>query len=176
MSERLQTLYRNKTIPEFTKELGYKNAYQVPNLYKIVINRGLGVQDSENLDIALRELSLISGQKGVMTRSKKSIATFKLKAQAPVGVSVILRDKVMYAFLDRLISLALPRIRDFRGISPKQFDECGNYCVGLDEQLMFPEIHYDLVKKVRGMDIAIVTTAKTDSEGWRLLKSLGLPF
>ena len=145
---------------------------------KIVINRGIGdaSQNTKVLETFLKELSLISGQKGVVTRSKKSIAGFKIREQMPVGVSVTLRGDRMYGFLDRLIHLALPRVRDFQGINPKSFDKNGNYSLGLEEQLMFPEIEYDKIDQIRGMDVSIVTTAKTQEEGLALLKEFGLPF
>jgi large subunit ribosomal protein L5 len=178
MNERLKTLYQETIAPDLQKVLGLRNTYQVPRLSKIVINQGLGeaLQNSKILETALKELSLISGQKGVMTRSKKAIAAFKLRAKTPVGITVVLRGKRMYAFLDRLIRLSLPRIRDFQGIRPQSFDACGNYSLGLDEQLMFPEIHYDKVDQLRGMDISIVTNAKKPDAGRLLLKGFGLPF
>jgi len=178
MSERLKTLYKTTIAPQFLQEFHYKNSYQIPKLTKIVINRGVGAasQNSKNLNVSLQELSLIAGQKGVLTRSKKAIAAFKLRAKTPVGISIVLRGNRMYAFLDRLISLALPRIRDFQGINPKSFDQSGNYSLGLEEQLMFPEINYDKIDQIQGMDISIVTTAKTDFEAYRLLKEFGMPF
>lgn len=178
MSERLKTLYKTTISPKLLEEFKYKNHYQIPKLEKIVINRGLGTsaQNSKILDVSLNELSLIAGQKGVLTCAKKAVAAFKLRAKTPVGISIVLRGKRMYAFLDRLMSLALPRIRDFQGINPKSFDQSGNYSLGLEEQLMFPEINYDKIDQVQGMDISIVTTAKTDLEALRLLKEFGLPF
>lgn len=178
MSERLKQHYANKISFELQKQHHYVNRYQVPKLTKIVINIGLGeaLQNTKVLDTALQELSVITGQKGVLTRSKKAISTFKLRANVPLGVSVVLRNTCMYAFLDRLINLALPRIRDFQGIDPKSFDRHGNYSFGLEEQLMFPEIVYDKVDQIRGMDITVVTTAKTDQEALSLLKAFGLPF
>ena len=178
MTERLKTLYKTTISTKLLEEFHYKNPYQIPKLSKIVINRGLGAasQNSKILDVSLNELSLIAGQKGVLTRSKKAIAAFKLRAKTPVGISIVLRGDRMYAFLDRLISLALPRIRDFQGINPRSFDQSGNYSLGLEEQLMFPEINYDKIDQVQGMDISIVTTAKTDLEAFRLLKELGMPF
>lgn len=178
MTERLKTLYKSTISPKLLTEFQYQNSYQIPKLTKIVINRGLGSasQNSKILDVSLNELSLIAGQKGVLTRSKQAIAGFKLRAKTPVGVSIVLRGNRMYAFLDRLISLALPRIRDFQGINPRSFDQAGNYSLGLEEQLMFPEINYDKIDQVQGMDITIVTTAKTDREAWRLLQEFGMPF
>nr|AWX53353.1 ribosomal protein L5 [Halochlorococcum sp. NIES-1838] len=178
MTERLKTQYKDKIAPKLIQDLGLKNSNQVPKISKIVINRGLGEasQNSKILETSLNELSIIAGQRCVLTRSKKAIAAFKLRAKTPVGISVTLRGENMYAFLDRLISLALPRIRDFQGINPKSFDGSGNYSLGLEEQLMFPEIDYDKIDQVRGMDISIITTAKTDIEGLTLLKEFGMPF
>lgn len=178
MTERLKTLYQDTVAPDLRKKFGYQTDYHIPKLKKIVINRGLGgtSQNTKVLDVSLTELSLIAGQKGVLTRSKKAIAAFKLRAKMPVGISIVLRGKRMYAFLDRLMSLALPRIRDFQGINPGSFDQSGNYSLGLEEQLMFPEINYDQIDQVQGMDISIVTTAKTDLEAFHLLNDLGMPF
>lgn len=178
MTQRLKTLYTEKILPKISKQFEYKNIHEVPSLKKIVINRGIGdaSQNTKVLETFLKELSLISGQKGVVTRSKKSIAGFKIREQMPVGVSVTLRGDRMYGFLDRLIHLALPRVRDFQGINPKSFDKNGNYSLGLEEQLMFPEIEYDKIDQIRGMDVSIVTTAKTQEEGLALLKEFGLPF
>lgn len=178
MTQRLKILYTEKILPKISKEFQYKNIHEVPALKKIVINRGIGdaSQNTKVLETFLKELSLISGQKGVVTRSKKSIAGFKIREQMPVGVSVTLRGDRMYGFLDRLIHLALPRVRDFQGINPKSFDKNGNYSLGLEEQLMFPEIEYDKIDQIRGMDVSIVTTAKTQEEGLALLKEFGLPF
>lgn len=160
------------------EQFNYKNKYQVPQIEKIVINRGIGdaSQNAKLLELSLSELTIIAGQKGVITRSKKAIAGFKLRQKMPVGVSVTLRGERMYSFLDRLVNLALPRIRDFQGINPKGFDGYGNYSLGLEEQLMFPEIDYDKIDQVRGMDISIITTSKTDRESLFLLKLFGLPF
>jgi large subunit ribosomal protein L5 len=160
------------------KEFGYENPMQVPRLDKIVINMGVGeaVQDSKKIDAAVRDLTAIAGQKPVVTRAKKSIATFKLRENVPIGVKVTLRADRMYEFLDRLITVALPRVRDFRGVSGKSFDGRGNYALGLKEQLVFPEIDYDKVDTVRGMDIVICTTAKTDKEAKALLKGFQMPF
>ena len=156
----------------------YKNKHQVPRLDKIVINRGLGdaSQNAKLLESCSKELSIITGQQGVVTRSKKAIAGFKLRQKMPVGLVVTLRGERMYAFLDRLINLALPRIRDFQGVSLRSFDGHGNYSLGLEEQLMFPEIDYDKIDQIRGMDISIVTQAKTDQEAIALLKAFGMPF
>jgi large subunit ribosomal protein L5 len=178
MVQRLQQFYEKKIVLQLREQFNYKNKHQVPLLEKIVINRGLGdaSQNSKLLESCSNELSIITGQQGIMTRAKKAIAGFKLRQKMPVGVVVTLRGDRMYAFLDRLINLALPRIRDFQGMNPKSFDGNGNYSLGLDEQLMFPEIDYDKIDQVRGMDISIITTAQTDQEGLALLKSFGMPF
>lgn len=178
MAQRLKSFYYQVIVPKLMEQFQYKNKLQAPRIEKIVINRGLGEasQNAKILDSCLKELSLIAGQKGVITRSKKAIAGFKLRQKTPVGVSVTLRGERMYGFLDRLINLALPRIRDFQGISPKSFDGQGNYSLGLEEQLMFPEIDYDKIDQVRGMDISIITTSNNDSEGLALLKEFGMPF
>jgi large subunit ribosomal protein L5 len=159
-------------------EFGYKNVMQVPKVEKIVVNIGLGeaVQNAKAIDAAVGDLSAITGQKPVVTRAKKSIAAFKLRAGMPIGAMVTLRGPRMYEFLDRLVSTALPRIRDFRGVSPNAFDGRGNYTLGLREQIVFPEIDYDKIDKTRGLEMSIVTTAKTDQEGRRLLALLGMPF
>jgi large subunit ribosomal protein L5 len=160
------------------KELDYKNIHQVPRIEKIVINMGVGeaTADSKKINIAVDELTAISGQKPVVTKARKSIAVFKLREGMAIGTKVTLRRQHMYEFLDRLITIALPRVRDFRGVSGKSFDGRGNYCLGLKEQLVFPEIDYDKVDKVRGMDIVICTTAKTDAEAKALLKGFQMPF
>ena len=178
MAQRLKELYSQAIIPKLAEQFNYKNALQVPRIEKIVINRGLGdaSQNTKLLDSSLSELTLIAGQKGVITRSKKAIAGFKLRQKMPVGISVTLRGEKMYGFLDRLINLALPRIRDFQGINPKSFDGHGNYSLGLEEQLMFPEIDYDKINQIRGMDISLITTSKNDQEGLALLKQFGMPF
>jgi len=178
MAERFKKVFQDKIAPKFLEVNAYKNKHQVPKLAKIVINRGLGdaSQNTKILESSLNELSLISGQRGVLTRSKKAIAAFKLREKTPVGVCVTLRGDRMYAFLDRLINLALPRIRDFQGIHPKSFDGFGNYSLGLEEQLMFPEIDYDKIDQIRGMDISIITTANQDSEAFQILKEFGMPF
>jgi len=178
MIQRLQNFYSQTIVPKMMEQFNYKNKYQVPKIEKIVINRGIGdaSQNAKLLDLSLSELTIIAGQKGIITRSKKAIAGFKLRQKMPVGVSVTLRGERMYSFLDRLINLALPRIRDFQGINPKGFDGYGNYSLGLEEQLMFPEIDYDKIDQIRGMDISIITTSKTDQESLVLLKMFGLPF
>lgn len=178
MPQRLQILYNTVIVPKLQKELGYTNIHQVPRLEKIVINRGLGEasQNAKALESSIVEISAITGQRPVITRAKKAIASFKIRKGMPVGLMVTLRRERMYAFLDRLINIALPRIRDFRGVSPKAFDGRGNYTLGIREQLIFPEINYDSVDQLRGMDISIVTTAKTDEEGRALLKAFGMPF
>ena len=167
-----------KINPSFPTDIYYSNPSQIPRLQKIVLNRGLGdaSKNTKILESSLREFQIISGQKALIQYSKKSIAGFHLRKKMPVGVSVTLRRNFMYGFLDRLINLALPRIRDFPGLSLKSFDGCGNYNFGLDEQLMFPEVHYNQIQQIRGMDIAIVTTAKTDREGLALLQAFGMPF
>ncbi len=161
-----------------TQEFGYKNPMQVPRLDKIVVNMGVGeaVQDAKKIDAAVGDLTAITGQRPVVLRAKKSIATFKLRENMPIGVKVTLRAERMYEFLDRLITVALPRVRDFRGVSPRSFDGRGNYALGLKEQLVFPEVDYDRVDTVRGMDIIIVTTAQTDAEAKALLKGFDMPF
>ena len=175
---RLREKYYKEVVPALQKRFQYKNVMQVPKLVKVVLNMGVGeaVQDPKQIDGAVRDLMMISGQKPVVTRAKKSIAAFKLREGMPVGVRVTLRGQRMYDFLDKLFHLALPRIRDFRGVSPKSFDGRGNYSLGLREQLVFPEIRYDEVDHIRGLDITIVTTAKNDEEAFELLKELGMPF
>ncbi|MBE9008805.1 50S ribosomal protein L5 [Pseudanabaenaceae cyanobacterium LEGE 13415] len=178
MSNRLKTSYQEKVVPKLTEQFGYKNIHEVPKVVKITVNRGLGEasQNAKALEASVNELAVITGQKPVVTRAKKAIAGFKIRQGMPVGVMVTLRADRMYNFLDRLMNLALPRIRDFRGISPKSFDGRGNYTLGLREQLIFPEIEYDSIDQIRGMDISIITTASTDEEGRALLKELGMPF
>ena len=178
MTTRFQELYETKVRAALTEEFGYGNPMEVPKIEKIVINMGVGeaVQDSKKIEAALRELTAIAGQRPVVTKAKKSIATFKLRENMPVGIKVTLRRDKMYEFLDRLITIALPRVRDFRGVNGKSFDGRGNYALGLKEQLVFPEIDYDKVDQVRGMDIIIVTTAKTDQEAKSLLKGFQMPF
>jgi large subunit ribosomal protein L5 len=178
MTQRLKNFYKNDIVPKLSKTFEYKNLHEVPKVVKIVINRGLGesAQNAKSLEASLNELSIIAGQRGLVTRSKKAIAGFKVREGMPIGMSVTLRGERMYAFLDRLINLALPRIRDFQGISPKSFDGHGNYSLGVEEQLMFPEINYDKIEQVQGMDISIVTSCQKDEEGKALLVSLGMPF
>jgi large subunit ribosomal protein L5 len=178
MTNRLKSLYQETIVPKLTEQFGYTNIHQVPKVIKVSINRGLGEasQNAKAMEASLNEMAIITGQKPVVTRAKKAIAGFKIRQGMPVGVMVTLRSERMYSFLDRLISLALPRIRDFRGISPKSFDGSGNYTLGVREQLIFPEVSYDSVDQVRGMDISIITTAKTDEEGRALLKEMGMPF
>lgn len=178
MAAQLKTLYKEKIVPQLMDQFRYTNIHQVPKLVKVTVNRGLGEagQNAKALEASLSEIALISGQKPVVTRAKKAIAGFKIRQGMPVGLMVTLRGDRMYAFLERLINLALPRIRDFRGISPKSFDGRGNYSLGVREQLIFPEIEYDRIDQIRGMDISIITTANTDEEGRALLKAMGMPF
>jgi large subunit ribosomal protein L5 len=175
---RLKQHFTGTVIPALMKDRGYTNVWQVPRLHKIVINMGVGEgrENAKVMDFATADLQLIAGQKPVVTRAKKSIANFKLREGVPIGAKVTLRSARMYEFLDRLISIALPRVRDFKGVPPKGFDGRGNYALGLREQLIFPEIVYDKIDKVRGMDIIIVTTAPTDEEARALLAGLGMPF
>jgi large subunit ribosomal protein L5 len=177
-STRFLEKYQKEVVPTLTKEFSYTNWMQVPKIEKIVVNMGLGevVAAPKNLDVAVNELQAIVGQKAVITRAKKSIATFRLREGMAIGAKVTLRGARMYEFLDRLITLALPRIRDFRGVSEKSFDGRGNYTMGLKEQILFPEINYDKIDKMRGMDITIVTTARNDEEARALLKHMGMPF
>lgn len=178
MAEQLKTFYAEKVVPKLMDQFGYANIHQVPKLVKVTVNRGLGEasQNAKALESSLAEISIVTGQKPVVTRAKKAIAGFKIREGMPVGVMVTLRSERMYAFLNRLINLSLPRIRDFRGISPKSFDGRGNYTLGLREQLIFPEVEYDSIDQIRGMDVTIVTSANTDEEGRALLKELGMPF
>jgi large subunit ribosomal protein L5 len=175
---RLKTVYQETITPKLITQFEYTNVHQVPKVIKITINRGLGesAQNAKSLEASISEIALITGQKPVVTRAKKAIAGFKIRQGMPVGIMVTLRGERMYAFLDRLINLTLPRIRDFRGISPKSFDGRGNYTLGVREQLIFPEVEYDKIDQVRGLDISIITTAKTDEEGRALLKEMGMPF
>ena len=175
---RLRDIYLTETVPALTKQLGYKNIMAVPKLVKINVNMGLGeaISNAKLLDVAADELAAITGQKPVVTKAKKSIAAFKLRQGMPIGVTVTLRGDRMYEFLDRLISIALPRVRDFRGVPSKSFDGRGNYTLGLKDQLIFPEIDYGKVDKARGMNITVVTNAKSDNEAFELLKALGMPF
>ncbi len=175
---RLHQEYNDTILPALVEKFSYKNAMQAPKLDKIVINMGVGdgVTDSKTVDKAAEDLTQIAGQRAVVTRAKKSVATFKLREGMPVGCKVTLRGERMYEFLDRLITIALPRVRDFRGVSPKSFDGRGNYAMGLKEQIVFPEINYDQVDKIRGLDIIICTTAKTDEEAYELLDGFQMPF
>jgi len=177
-SARLRTRYRDELLPRLQRELGLSNPMQVPRLEKIVINMGIGdaLRDSRMLEAAVEDLTTISGQKSIFTKARKSIAGFKLREGSAIGAKVTLRGDRMWEFLDRLVATAIPRIRDFRGLNPRAFDGHGNYTLGLTEQLIFPEIDYDKVAKVRGMDITIVTTASDDDEGRALLVALGFPF
>jgi large subunit ribosomal protein L5 len=178
MATRLKEHYDTVVRPNLMKEFGYSNIFAVPRLEKIVTNMGVGeaVQDAKKVDAAAKELAAIAGQKPVITRAKKSIATYKVRENMPLGCKVTLRKDRMYEFLDRLVNIALPRVRDFRGASGKSFDGRGNYALGLKEQLVFPEINYDQVDATRGMDIVIVTTAKTDAEAKALLRGFDMPF
>jgi large subunit ribosomal protein L5 len=178
MAARLKDRFYNEITPALMQRFNYTSVMQVPRVEKVVINMGVGdaVGNSKLLDAAVEDLTAISGQKPVITRAKKSIAGFKLRAGMPIGVKVTLRGERMYHFLDKLFNVVLPRVRDFRGVSPKAFDGRGNYTLGLKEQLIFPEIDYDKVDKVRGMDVVIVTTANTDEEARELLTQLGMPF
>jgi large subunit ribosomal protein L5 len=175
---RLKDYYRNKVVPALTKEFNYKNRMQVPKLEKIVVNMGVGeaIQNIKALESAVADLSMIVGQKPVITKARKSIATFKLRQGMSIGCTVTLRGDRMYEFFDRLVNVTLPRVRDFRGISPKSFDGRGNFALGLKEQIIFPEIDYDKIDKTRGMNVVIATSAKTDEEARQFLKLMGLPF
>jgi large subunit ribosomal protein L5 len=175
---RLKELYREQIVPALIKDLGYENVMELPRLEKVVLNIGMGeaLQNAKALDAAVEDVMTITGQRPIITRARKSIASFKLREGNPVGIKVTLRGDRMWDFLDRLFNVALPRQRDFRGISPDSFDGRGNYSLGLTEQLVFPEIDYDNIDKIRGMEITIVTTAQTDEEGFQLLQRLGMPF
>ena len=175
---RLKTLYNDEIVEAMTKKFGYKNVMEVPKLDKIVINMGVGEakDNAKLLESAVKDLETITGQKAVLTKAKKSIANFKIREGLAIGCKVTLRGERMYEFLDRLVNLALPRVRDFRGVNPNAFDGRGNYSLGIKDQLIFPEIEYDKVDKVRGMDIIFVTTAKTDEEGRELLRLFNMPF
>jgi large subunit ribosomal protein L5 len=170
--------YRTEVVPALMKEFGYKNTMQVPRVAKVILNMGVGdaIQNPKALDNAVAELAVITGQRPVVTKAKKSIAAFKVRTGMKIGCKVTLRGERMYSFLERLLNVALPRVRDFRGVSVKSFDGRGNYSLGVREQLIFPEIEYDKVEKIRGMDVVIVTTAGTDEEGRGLLSALGMPF
>jgi large subunit ribosomal protein L5 len=178
MSSRLQEKYENEVVQALMEKFGYKNIMEVPKLEKIVLNMGVGEakDNSKVLDAAVSDMQLIAGQKPVITRAKKSIANFKLRENMPIGCKVTLRKTQMFEFADKLMNVALPRVRDFRGASSKSFDGRGNYAIGVKEQLIFPEIDYDKIDKIRGMDIIFVTTAKTDEEARELLRFLGMPF
>jgi large subunit ribosomal protein L5 len=175
---RLKTRYRNEVVAHLSSQFGIKNKMQIPTLTKVVVNMGVGeaAKDSKLIEGAVRDLTTITGQKPVVTKARKSIANFKLREGQPIGAHVTLRGDRMWEFMDRLLSISLPRIRDFRGLSPKQFDGSGNYTFGLTEQVVFPEIQQDKLDRVRGMDITIVTSAKNDDEGRALLRALGFPF
>ena len=175
---RLKKLYEDSIVKAMTEKFGYKNVMEVPKISKIVLNMGVGeaTQDKKKVEQAASEMELIAGQKPVITKAKKSIAQFKLREGMPIGVKVTLRRERMYEFLDRLITIAMPRIRDFRGVNPNSFDGRGNYAMGIKEQIVFPEINYDRIEKVRGMDIIVTTTAKTDDEARELLRLFGFPF
>ena len=175
---RLKDQYQNEIVDALTKKFGYKNIMEVPKLDKIVVNMGVGEakENAKLLEAAVKDLETITGQKAVPTKAKNSVANFKIREGMPIGCKVTLRGEKMYEFLDRLVNLALPRVRDFRGINPNAFDGRGNYALGIKEQLIFPEIEYDKVDKVRGMDVIFVTTAKTDEEGRELLTQFGMPF
>ena len=174
----LRDFYYNECVPALKEEFGYKNAMQIPKIEKVVLNMGLGeaVQNPKIVEGAAEELTKIAGQRAVITRAKKSIATFKLREGMPIGCCVTLRGDRMYGFLSKLVNIALPRVRDFRGLSPKWFDGRGNYSMGVKEQIIFPEIDYDKIDKIKGLNITIVTSAKTDEEGRFLLKLMGMPF
>jgi large subunit ribosomal protein L5 len=176
--DRLQEKYNSEVIPAMTEKFGYKNVMQLPKIEKVIINMGVGeaVGNPKALDAAVNDLTIISGQKPVLTRAKKSLAVWKLREGMPIGTKVTIRGTRMYQFLDKFMNIALPRVRDFRGVSDKAFDGRGNYSVGLKEQLIFPEIEYDKIDKLRGMNIVIVTTANTDEEARELLKLMGMPF
>lgn len=175
---RLREFYETEVVPAMAKRFGYKNLMSVPKIAKVVVNVGLGEarENPKSIEAASGDIAIITGQKPVVTKAKKSIANFKLRTGMPVGIKVTLRAERMYSFVDRLINIALPRVRDFRGVSSDSFDGRGNYTLGVKEQLMFPEIQYDKVDKIRGMDIIIVTTAKTDEEARELLRLFGMPF
>ncbi len=178
MAKKLKEKYTTEIVPKLTEQFSYSNFHQVPKVMKVTVNRGLGEasQNAKALESSIAEIATITGQKPVVTRAKKAIAGFKIRQGMPVGVMVTLRGDRMYSFLERLINLALPRIRDFRGISANSFDGRGNYSLGVREQLIFPEIDYDTIDQIRGLDISIVTTANSDEEGKALLKEMGMPF
>ena len=175
---RLQDRYKAEIVPKLKEKFGYRNVMQVPKLSKVVVNMGLGdaIENVKVIETAAAEIAIITGQKPVVTKARKSIANFKLREGVPIGVMVTLRRDSMYHFLDKLIAIALPRVRDFKGVSPRGFDGRGNYTLGIKEQIMFPEVNYDKIDKIRGMNITIVTTARTDEEGLELLRLMGMPF
>ncbi len=175
---RLHDQYKTEFVPKLKEKFGYRNVMQVPRLTKIVVNMGLGdaIENVKVIETAAAEIAIITGQKPVVTKARKSIANFKLREGVPIGVMVTLRRDHMYHFLDKLITIALPRVRDFKGVSPRGFDGRGNYTLGVKEQIMFPEVNYDKIDKIRGMNITIVTTARTDEEGLELLRLMGIPF
>ena len=175
---RLQDQYMAEILPKMKEKFGYRNVMQVPRLSKVVVNMGLGdaIENVKVIETAAAEIGIITGQKPVVTKARKSIANFKLREGVPIGVMVTLRRDRMYHFLDKLIAIALPRVRDFKGVSPRGFDGRGNYTLGIREQIMFPEVNYDKIDKIRGMNITIVTTARTDEEGLELLRLMGMPF
>ena len=175
---RLQNQYKAEIVPRLKEKFGYRNVMQVPRLSKVVVNMGLGdaIENVKVIETAAAEIAIITGQKPVVTKARKSIANFKLREGVPIGVMVTLRRDSMYHFLDKLIAIALPRVRDFKGVSPRGFDGRGNYTLGIKEQIMFPEVNYDKIDKIRGMNITIVTTARTDEEGLELLRLMGIPF
>ena len=178
MKNRLKNVYETQVKQNLMQQFKYKNIHEVPKISKITLNQGLGedAQNAKALKTSIKELALISGQKPIITRAKKSIAGFKIREKTAIGLTVNLRNYKMYVFLEKLIHLSLPSIRDFRGINPKSFDGRGNYNLGIREQLIFPEISYDMINKIQGLNIAIITTAKTDNEGFALLKGIGMPF
>ena len=175
---RLQEQYKAEIVPKLKEKFGYRNVMQVPKLSKVVVNMGLGdaIENVKVIETAAAEIAIITGQKPVVTKARKSIANFKLREGVPIGVMVTLRRDQMYNFIDKLIAIALPRVRDFKGVSPRGFDGRGNYTLGIKEQIMFPEVNYDKIDKIRGMNITIVTTARTDEEGLELLRLMGMPF
>lgn len=175
---RLMVQYKEQVVPKLMEKFGYSTVMEVPKIVKIVVNMGIGdsISNSKLLDAAVEDLGTITGQKPLVTKAKKSIAVFKIREKMPIGAKVTLRGERMYEFLDKLVTVSLPRVRDFRGVNPNSFDGRGNFSLGIKEQLIFPEINYDKVLKIRGMDIVIVTTAKTDEEGRALLSMLGMPF
>src|ERR1700694_5832728 len=178
MASRLKEKYRQEVVPALRKEFNYKNPMQVPGVHKVVVNIGMGevIQNAKAMDAAVADLATITGQRPVITRAKRSVAAFKLREGMQIGCMVTLRGDHMYQFLDKLINVALPRIRDFQGVSPEAFDGRGNYTLGLREQIIFPEVDYDKIDKLRGLEITVVTTAKTDDEGRSLLTQMGMPF